>query len=61
MALRRARRRWDAYAAIVRKDKLPWEKSRKTLEWRLILQNGRTLRWLRKVRIPEDEVGDKES
>jgi hypothetical protein len=48
-ALLRADRRWDTYAAKVRKYSLPWEKSKKTKEWRLIVQNSRLIRRLRKM------------
>lgn len=50
-ALLRAQRRWDAYGLIVSLNQLPWEKSKKTPEWRLIIQNGRLLRGLRNLPI----------
>lgn len=39
-ALLRARRRWDTYAAIVRKEQLDGELSSRLPEWRMIKQNS---------------------
>jgi hypothetical protein len=48
-ALLRAVRRWDTYAAKVRKYELNGEKSEETREWRLILQNGKLIDSLRRL------------
>lgn len=48
-ALLRAVRRWDTYAARVRKYELTGQESEKTHEWRLILQNGRLIDGLRRL------------
>lgn len=50
-ALLRSQRRWDRYTEKVRLEGLPWEMSKKTQEWRLVIQNGRLVRGLR--RLPE--------
>ena len=56
-ALLRAQRRWDAYGLIVSLNSMPWEESKKTKEWRLIIQNGRLLRGIRKLSIYTPERG----
>lgn len=48
-ALQRSARRWDLYGQVVKENEMPWEKSKKTQEWRLVIQNGRLVRGLRKL------------
>lgn len=53
-ALLRAVRRWDLYADRVKSEKLDGRASSKTIEWSLILENGRLIRNLRRMDyIPE--------
>lgn len=59
MALLRSNRRWDTYADKVRIEELPWEESKKTLEWRSVIQNGRLVRGLMKLKENTKERRDR--
>jgi hypothetical protein len=39
---------------VVKENEMPWEESKRTQEWRLVIQNGRLVRGLRKLEFVEE-------